>query len=128
MTALSCVRFVPSRAAGLPDVREVVFHPDHVDVLGEETWRRVDYASIARPQVPRWMALLHRVLGRSPVPPMVADRDWFKAPPERSLTLYTQPPLLICMPVDEPVDHDASYLWRVLEVIRAGGYDTWDTG
>ncbi len=128
MTMPSCVRFVPSRVEGWPDVREVVFHGDHLDVLCGDVWQRIDYASIARSQEPRWIALLRRALGRRPTPRLVADRDWFKAPPDRSLTLYTRPPLLICMPDDEPVDHDASYFWRVQQVIRAGGYVTWDGG
>ncbi len=91
-------------------------------------WQRIDYASIARSQEPRWIALLRRALRRRPTPRLVADRDWFKAPHDRSLTLYTEPPLLICMPDDEPVDHEESYFWRLQQVIRSGGYDTCDGG
>ena len=41
---------------------------------------------------------------------------------------YTDPPLLTCMPQDEPAEHAASYFSRIQEVVRSGGYATFDLG
>jgi len=59
---------------------------------------------------------------------MVADRDWFHPPPDRFFLWYTDPPLVTCMPEDEPADYAASYFSRIQAVLLSGDYATGDRG
>src|SRR5262249_17761217 len=43
-----CLRFVPSRVDGLPDVTEVVVRPDRLELLPAGAWVTVRLADIAR--------------------------------------------------------------------------------
>jgi len=55
------LRFVPSRVEGLPDVAEVVFRPDRLELLSAGRWVLVRFAEIARRPRP---ARLWRLLAR----------------------------------------------------------------
>jgi hypothetical protein len=59
----------------------------------------------------------------------VADRDWFHLPRDRFLRFYTRPPLTICMPIDEPTGpYGDTWFLRIQEVLREGGFHTFDLG
>ena len=122
------VRFTPSRAQGLPDVQEVIVYPDRIEV--ETAGRRVTFAfaDVARPQEPRVLSFLKRLIGKPPWPGLVADRDWFHPPKERFFLWYTDPPLKTCMPADETQDYDTSYFSRIRQVVQSGGFWTYDLG
>ena len=122
------VQFTPSRSEGLPDVGEVVVFPDRIEVETEGRWVKFAFADIARPQEPRAISLLKRVLGKTPWPLLVADRDWFHPPKDRFFLWYTDPPLKTCMPQDETQDYDTSYFARIRRVVQSGGFATYDLG
>jgi hypothetical protein len=122
------VRFCPSRAEGLPDVRGVVVHPDRLEVNTAGSWLTFPFSRIGRRQESRVVSLVKRLAGRAPWPVMVADRDWFHAPRDRFFLWYTDPPLRTCMPEDEPADRASSYFLRIQTVLTKGGYATYDLG
>ncbi len=122
------VRFRPSRAVGLPDVREVVVHPDRLEVNTAGSWLTFPFSRIGRRQESRVASFVKRLTGRTPWPVLVADRDWFHPPQERFFLWYTDPLLRTCMPEDEPVEHAASYFSRIQMVLGSGGYATSDLG
>jgi hypothetical protein len=122
------VRFRPSRAEGLPDVREVVVRPDRLEVNTSGLWVTFPFRRIGRRQETRAMSFVKRLLGRHPWRVMVGERDWFHRPPERFFLWYTEPPLRTCMPLDEPADYAASYFARIEDVVLSGGYATFDLG
>jgi hypothetical protein len=126
--AAELVRFRPSRAEGLPDVREVVVRPDRLEVNTAGLWVTFPFSRIGRRQESRLVSFVKRLAGRSPWPMLVADRDWFHPPPARFFLWYTDPPLRTCMPDDEPAEYAASYFYRIQSVIRSGGYATFDLG
>lgn len=126
--AAGLVRFRPSRAEGLPDVREVVVRPDRLEVNTAGSWLTFPFARIGRRQESRLVSFVKRLAGRQPWPVMVADRDWFHPPPDRFFLWYTDPPLRTCMPEVEPAEHAASYFSRIQRVLRSGGYATFDLG
>jgi len=122
------LRFTPSRAEGLPDVREVAVYPDRIEV--DTAGRRVTFAfvDIARPQESPVCSLLKRIMGKRPWPRLVADRDWFHSPRDRFFVWYTDPPLKTYMPEDEAQDYDRSYFSRIRLVVLSGGFSTYDLG
>jgi hypothetical protein len=122
------VRFRPSRAEGLPDVREVVVYPDRLEVNTAGRWLTFPFPQIGRRQESRLASFLKRLVGKHPYPVMVADRDWFHPPRDRFFLWYTDPPLRTCMPEDEPADYAAGYFSRIQVVLRSGGYATFDLG
>jgi hypothetical protein len=122
------VRFRPSRAEGLPDVREVVVRPDRLEVNTAGSWLTFRFSRIGRRQESRVVSLVKRLVRRAPGAVMVADRDWFHAPPDRYFLWYTDPPLRTCMPEDEPADRAASYFSRIQAVLYSGGFATCDLG
>ena len=126
--ATGLVRFRPSHAEGLPDVREVLVRPDRLEVNTAGSWVTFHFSRIGRRQESRLASFVRRLAGRAPWPVMVADRDWFHPPPDRFFLWYTDPPLRTCMPQDEPADHAASYFSRIQAVLAKGGYATFDLG
>jgi hypothetical protein len=122
------IRFIPSSAEGLPDVREVVVHPDRLEVKTAGQWVTFPLRQIGRRQESAFVSFLKRLVGKHPYPVMVADRDWFHPPKDRFFLWYTNPPLKTCMPEDEVPDFTPSYFFRIQVVLRAGGYATFDLG
>jgi hypothetical protein len=122
------LRFIPSSAEGLPDVREIVVYPDRLEVNTAGQWVTFSFRQIGRRQESRLLSFLKRFVGRYPYPVMVADRDWFHRPRDRFFLWYTNPPLKTCMPEDEPQDRLSSNFFRVQGVLRAGGYASFDLG
>jgi hypothetical protein len=128
MATEECLRFVPSRVEGLPDVKEVVVRPDCLELLSSGRWVTVRLARIARWPRPAclWRAL--HFLGWRPRWLPVADRDWFHRPPDRFFAFYTQPRLVVYMPLDEPTGHHQSHFLRAQVVMASGGFHTFDLG
>jgi hypothetical protein len=122
------VRFHPSHAEGLPDVREVVVRPDRLEVNTAGRWVSFPFRRIGRRQESRVMSLVKWLVRGTHWPVLVADRDWFHPPRDRFFLWYTDPPLRTCMPEDEPADHAASYFSRIQAVLWSGGYATSDLG
>jgi hypothetical protein len=122
------VRFRPSRAEGLPDVREVVVHPDRLEVNTAGSWVTFLFKRIGQRQESRVVSLAKRLVGRATWPVLVADRDWFHPPRDRYFLWYTDPPLWTYMPEDESAVHTGSYFARIQMVLALGGYATSDLG
>ncbi len=122
------LRFVPSRAEGLPDVREVVVFSDRLEVNTAGEWVTFLFVDMARWPKPtafwRWM---YRC-GRPPKWLPVGERDWFHEPPNRFFRFFTDPPLILYMPVDEPEGYSEGNFSRAQRVMQRGGFQTWDLG
>lgn len=124
------LRFVPSRVEGLPGVAEVAVHPDRVEFLSDGRWVTVRLAEIARWPRPAWFWRGLARLGIRPRRPPVGTRDWFRTPPDRSFTLFTEPRITVHMPEAEAgiEGYAATYFRRVRDVLAAGGFTTFDLG
>ena len=122
MTIDDYQRFVPRRVCGLPDVTEVIVRPSRVEFRSAGRWVSFRFAHIARWARPRsvWR-LLARVGWISTAVP-VGDRDWCLCAPDRPFRFYTVPPVVVCMPADEPEAPGGSCFIRVQEVLLAGGF------
>ena len=123
------LRFEPSRVEGLPGVTSVAVFPDRIEfasAAGVVTHRFADIARWPKPAC-LWK-FLHR-LGVRPRWLPVADRDWFHEPSDAFFEFYTEPRLKVCMPRDESkMDHGSSYFVRIQNVLREGGFQTFDLG
>jgi hypothetical protein len=123
------LRFVPSRAEGLPAVTEVAVYPDRLEVLSAGRWVSFRLADIAVWPHPAFLRRWLASLGWRPRWLPVGERDWFHPPSERFFRFYTRPPLVVYMPDEPPETNYGSTLFRrVQDVMRAGGFDTWDMG
>ena len=85
------VRFIPSRAEGLPDVEEVVVRGDRLEIKTDGSCVTYLFAKIGRRQEAAAWSFLKRVIGMEHYPPMVGMRDciegffhWFTDPPLRT--------------------------------------------
>lgn len=129
-TPVQGLRFVPSAAEGLPDVREVTILPDRLELLSGDQRVVVRFLDIARWHQGGW---LYRPLARLGLGdrnwPSVADRDWFHPPAGRFFRFYTRPPVTVYMP-DEPPEtgYGETLFRRVQDVLAAGGFSTFDLG
>ena len=122
------LRFTPSRVVGLPEVTEVVVHCDRIEVKSAGNRLSFRFTDLARWPRPTW---LHRILfrmGRRRYFLAVADRDWFHAGADKFFSFYTNPRLVICMPADSPEEYKDSHFFKIQEVLRAGGFETFDLG
>ena len=124
-----CLRFVPSRAEGLPGVSEVVVRPDRLDLRSGGRWVVFPFAKMARWPRPTWFwRLLYRLGWRSMWLP-VADRDWFHPPRDRFFRFYCDPPLKVYMTdEDKDIAYGETLFRRVQDVISSGGFSTNDLG
>jgi hypothetical protein len=125
---LARLSFVPSKVDGLADVSTVTIYPDRIELQTAAELHAVHFASIARRQESLVSSIAKRCFFRRPYPKMVADRDWFHAPPNRFFTFYTNPSITVFMPADEVRDYGTSCFVRIQEVIRSGGFATFDLG
>jgi hypothetical protein len=129
MTQSNSFRFVPSRVDGLPNVTEVVVYPDRLELLSAGEWVTHRFADIADWfwPAPLWRWLFRMGWRQRWLP--VGERDWFHPPSERFFRFYTRPRIVVFMP-DEPSDIDcgSTLFYRVKEVMREGGFTTWDLG
>jgi hypothetical protein len=124
------LRFVPSAVEGLPGVTEVAVFPDRLELLSEGKWIVIRFLDIAR-----WYrrGRLYRLLARLGFgvrgQPSVADRDWFHPPPGRFFRFYIEPTITVFMP-DEPreLGYGETMFRRVQDVLRSGGFSTFDLG
>jgi hypothetical protein len=87
------------------------------------------FADIARWPKPAFVWKLLYRLGVKPRWLPVADRDWFHEPADMFFAFYTKPRLKVCMPRDESKeDYGSSYFVRIKNVLREGGFHTYDLG
>jgi hypothetical protein len=129
MSQGTSLRLVSSRVDGLPDVTEVVVYPDRLELLSAGEWVIHRFADIAswRQPAPLWRWLFRMGWRQRWLP--VGERDWFHPPSERFFRFYTRPPIVVFMP-DEPreTNYGDTLFFRVQEVMREGGFTTWDLG
>ncbi len=127
--------FVPSRVEGLHNVTGITIYSDRLELISTGSTVTLPFAEMAVWPGP---AFLYRRLYRWGWRPgwwwrrrklYVGERDWFHPPSERFFRFYTKPPLVVFMP-DEPIDtnYDETLFYRVQEVIRHGGFETYDLG
>jgi hypothetical protein len=120
------VQFVPSRVDGLPDVVRATVFPDCLELVTPDRVVTYRFADMARWPFPRlfWKCLAR--LGWKPAWLPVADRDSYCAPADRYFKFYTRPRLKVCMPVDEAPNIFESRYYCIQQVLRRGGFDTFD--
>jgi hypothetical protein len=123
------LRFKPSRVEGLDPVHEVSVFPDRMELATAQrivTIRFVDTCFWHRGGwLYRPLARLGCVAGR----PNAMDKDWFHAPPDRFVRLYTNPPITVFMPEEtKDLPYGETTFFRLQEVIRAGGFNAHDLG
>ena len=128
MDTEATVRFRPSRAEGLPDVREVVVCPDRLEVNSRGRWIVFPFVTIGRPRERAVVCFLKRLAGVRPSPRLVGERDWCYPPQDRFFTWYTDPPLTTFMPEDESKGYASSLFPRIHAVLDSGGFWTFDRG
>ena len=128
MSSTPCLRFVPSRVEGLPDVDEVAFFPDRLEVRSAGRWQVFRFVDLAKWPRPGWLWRGLDRLGLRRRLIVVGDRDWFHLPPDRFFVFYTQPRITVYMPADEAADRAQSHFLRVQQVIGVGGFATFDLG
>lgn len=126
VAAEESVRFRPSRADGLPDVREVAIFPDRLEVNSQGRWLTIRFADIGRRQEPLLVSLLKWLSFRRPYLRMVGERDYFHVPRDRFFRWYTDPPLTTYMPDDEDPDYRRSLFPIIHCVMAKGGFHTFD--
>jgi hypothetical protein len=124
-----CVRFVPSRVDGLPEVTQVAVFPDRLELFSEGKWLSFSFAAMAVWPRPAWLwRLLARLGWRQRFVP-VGERDWFHPPAERFFRYFTVPRVIVYMP-DERAEtcYGETSFRRVQDVMSQGGFNTWDLG
>ena len=125
----NCLRFVPSRVEGLPNVAEIAVYPDRLELPTEGKLVVHRFVDIARWPRPPWLWRRLFRLGWRPRWLPVADRDWFHAPRDRFFAFFTNPKLVLFM-VDEDrsIGYGQTLFRRAQDVIEAGGFHTYDLG
>ncbi len=125
----SSLRFTPSRVEGLSDVVEVAVYPDRLELLSKGHWRSWPFLEIAEWPRPAFLWKMLNRFGLRPKWLPVGERNWFHPPEERFFRFLTQPPIVIYMP-DEPAafDYPNTLFRQVQDVMREGGFNTWDLG
>jgi hypothetical protein len=110
-------------------VTSVTVFADRIELVSAAGTVTHRFTAIARWPKP---ALLWKLLYRLDVKPRwlpVADRDWFHEPADMFFAFYTTPRLKVCMPRDESKeDYGSSYFVRIQNVLREGGFQTYDLG
>src|SRR5262245_10893056 len=124
-----CHKFIPSRVEGAADVWQVFVFPNRLELIGLAKRSVIRFADIARWPRPEW---LWRALFAGGIRPRwlpVADRDWFHMPRDRFFRFYTNPSLVLYMPVDEVAgDYAVTHFFRIQQVIYSAGFHTVDLG
>jgi hypothetical protein len=128
MSAQQCLRFVPSRVEGLPDVSEVAVFPERLELLSAGRWVTFFFADIAEWPHPVWFHRFLAKLGWRPRWLPVADRNWFHSPPNRFFAFFTTPKIVVYMPDDTGVEYSQTCFRRVQEVLWTGGLHIFDLG
>lgn len=128
MAAEDCLRFAPSRVEGLPSVTEVVVFQDRLELHSASQLVVVWLADIAIWPRPRCLWRLLWKVGVRPRWLPVGERDWFHAPVDRVFRFYTKPPVVVFMPNEFGVGIEDTCFRRLQNVIRLGGFTTWDLG
>jgi hypothetical protein len=102
--------------------------PDRLEIMSDGRRVLIRLADIARWPRPRWLRRRLARVGWRPKWLPVADRDWFHAPPDRFFRFYTDPPVVVYMPVDDPYEREPSCFLRLQQVIGVNGFATFDLG
>jgi hypothetical protein len=123
------LRFIPSRVEGLSAVTEAAVYPDRLELHTSGGWVIYRFEEIARWP---WPAALWRRLARLGWRPRwlpVGERDWFRPPRERFFRFDTEPPLVVYLPDEHPeTEYNSTLFRRVQDVMRTGGFSTYDLG
>ncbi len=127
-TEEKCLRFVPSRVEGLPDVTEVAIFPDRLELCSAGRWAAIRFTEIARWPRPAWLWRSLSRFGWRPRCLCVGERDWFHPPRDRFFAFFTTPRIVVYLTDDPEAGYVNTLFVRVQELMRAGGFTTWDLG
>ena len=127
MSAVLCLRFVPSRVEGMP-AEEVVVYPDRLELKADGRTTTIRLADIARWPRPSWFWKRLYTIGWRPRWLPVADRNWVHPPRDRFFRFYTEPPLVIYMPDSEPAEYSGSCFVQLRQLLESGGFHSFDLG
>ena len=128
MSAENCLRFVPSRVDGVPDVVEAAIYPERLELRCADRLLVYRFDEIAEWSSPAWLWRLFARMGFRPKWLPVGERDWFHPPRERYFRFFTNPRITLYMPDEPPETYSQTLFRRVQDRMREGGFDTWDLG
>ena len=123
------LQFVPSRVEGQPKVTEVAVFSDRLELCSAGKWLSLPFVEMVEWPQPKWFWQLMAWLGWKRRFLAVGERDWFHPPKNRFFRFFSSPPVVVYMP-EEPADssYGNTLFRRVQEIMRRGGFSTWDLG
>jgi hypothetical protein len=124
----ACLRFVPSRVEGLRDVAEVAIFPDRLVLWSVGKWVAFRFTDMTLWPRPAWLWRLLSRFGWRPRPLCVGERDWFHPPRDRFFAFFTTPRIVVYLTDEPETGYGNTLFFRVQEVMRAGGFSTFDLG
>lgn len=102
--------------------------PDRLELTTPSGATVYHFDTFGRSQEPVVASGFRRFLPARPSPKLVADRDRFHNPPDRFFRFYTEPPITVFMPVDETNEYLNTCFFKIQQVMRSGGFETFDLG
>ncbi len=121
---VECFRFAPAEVLGLQDVTEVAIYPDRVELCCAGDWRRFNYKTFARRQEAAAVNWFKRLFRCRAAPLVVGEREFCTE--RRYVLFFTEPAIRIFTPPDFDLPYGETYICRINEVLRRGGYATFD--
>ena len=126
MSASPCLRFVPARVQGLPETQEVAVYSDRLELNCAGSWVVFPFRHMSHWPVPRWLLLSYRWV-RSKIHKRltpVGEREFCRE--DRYFRFWTRPPIVVFTPHDLDGRQAANLFQRLHEIMRAGGFATFD--
>src|SRR5205085_12535774 len=118
------VRFVPAEIEGVVGVSAVVIYSDRIVFERDGEATTYFFRGFARRQEDLLVRLAKRLFGIKPDPLLIGEREW--CTDRRYVRLFTNPPVKIYTPPDHDRGYGETYIARINEVLRQGGYATFD--
>jgi len=121
-----CLRFVPSAVDGLANVTEAAVYPDRLELKSAGHWVVFRFQEMGHWPIPAWLRRLHKCfrfrLQRTLTP--VGERDYCRR--DRYFRFWTRPPIVVHTPDELEGIYALTLFQRMHQVMRAGGFGTFD--
>jgi hypothetical protein len=119
------IQFRPAEVVGSTDVTDVTIYSDRIVLRCNKNEIVHHFLKIARHQTDFLNRLCDRVLQRRSHLKVVGEREF--CTDRRYVAFYTKPPVKIYLPAEEDdLRYSETYIFKINEILRAGGYMTWD--
>lgn len=119
------VSLIPARVDGIDAVSRITIRPTEIEIHSEEASRVFRFSDIGRHQISLISRIVRRLTLQYQPPKMVGERtmDIRLENPVGFIRFYTDPEIDVYLPTD---DKRMETKLRINEIIRSGGYSTWD--